>query len=492
MNTHIPILLTGQLDQRDNDCACPDKAFLLVFDQGENDKIEHDCACSDGALQLETVSPSAASFTQASVHTQPLPGGNYLVYSPYSPVGPSVLNRAAWQRWQQFSDAQLLAEPIDHKLAKQNLLLPVNTAVTPHYTNPQTLTAWLHVTNACNLDCPYCYVRKSSARMSETIGRQAIDSIFRTARQHQFQRVKLKYAGGEATLHFRLIRQLHDLAQRRAQQTGLDLREVVLSNGVNIRAADADWLAESNVKLMVSLDGVGKVHDQQRPMKGGGATFDHVAHTIDQILLPHGIHPDITITITQLNAPHAAEAVRWVLARNLPLSLNFYRQNILSASRQDLALEEQSIIEGMLVAYTVFEEMLPERPFLNGLLDRVQFEAHGHTCGVQHSYLVINHEGKLAQCQMHLEEAVQPSPNRDLLPIAASGPIQNISVDEKQGCRSCEFRYRCTGGCPLETFRATGRWDIQSPHCNIYKTLIPAALRLEGLRLLKTNNLLPN
>jgi hypothetical protein len=32
MNTQHPILLTGQLDERDDDCACPDKAFLLTFD----------------------------------------------------------------------------------------------------------------------------------------------------------------------------------------------------------------------------------------------------------------------------------------------------------------------------------------------------------------------------------------------------------------------------------------------------------------------------
>jgi uncharacterized protein len=32
-----------------------------------------------------------------------------------------------------------------------------------------TLTVWLHIANACNLDCPYCYVRKSSARMIEAM-----------------------------------------------------------------------------------------------------------------------------------------------------------------------------------------------------------------------------------------------------------------------------------------------------------------------------------
>jgi uncharacterized protein len=67
--------------------------------------------------------------------------------------------------------------------------------------------------------------------------------------------------------------------------------------------------------------------------------------------------------------------------------------------------------------------------------------------------------------------------------------IHNIPVEEKKDCHTCPFRYRCSGGCPLETYRATGRWDAKSPHCNIYRELYPLALRLEGLRLLKINGL---
>src|SRR5690606_5180043 len=138
-----------------------------------------------------------------------------------------------------------------------------------------------------------------------------------------------------------------------------------------------------------------------------------------------------------------------------PISLNFYRQNILSQNKQALQLEEETIINGMLAAYAEFEAQLPTRPFLNGLLDRVQADAHAHTCGVQHSYLVITHQGKLAQCQMHLDAPLPTAVDDDLLPLVAAGPIQNLAVDQKEGCRDCQFRYRCTGDCPLETYRAT-------------------------------------
>lgn len=56
--------------------------------------------------------------------------------------------------------------------------------------------------------------------------------------------------------------------------------------------------------------------------------------------------------------------------------------------------------------------------------------------------MVITHEGKLAQCQMHLEQPVAENLDEPLLPLISSGSIRNISVDDKEGCRDCVYRYR--------------------------------------------------
>lgn len=117
MNTEDPVLLTGQHSELDDDCACPDKAFLLTFDQSPSEAIDHDCACPDGTLGLTAVSPTFTSltFTQAPAHAQPLPNNHHLVFSPYAPGGPSVLNQAAWERWQAFATPQPRSQAIDRK-----------------------------------------------------------------------------------------------------------------------------------------------------------------------------------------------------------------------------------------------------------------------------------------------------------------------------------------------------------------------------------------
>ncbi len=69
--------------------------------------------------------------------------------------------------------------------------------------------------------------------------------------------------------------------------------------------------------------------------------------------------------------------------------------------------------------------------------------------------------------------------------LAADGIVPGGAVEEKAGCRDCTWRYWRSGGCAVATFRATGRYDVKSPNCNIYKAIYPQALRLEGLRMLK-------
>lgn len=482
----LPVILTDSQVSFEDDCACPDGPHIF---NAHHDAFGIDCACPATENTSAVKLGHHLLYQQTGdVYTASLPQDFQLAFSPHAPQGPSALNHPAWERWQSFNRPQPLSQPADILLAQQKLILPVEAATQLQPPTPEVLTAWLHITNACNLDCSYCYVRKSSASMSEATGLDAIKKIFQTAQKRQFKGVKIKYAGGEPTLQFHLLQKLSDQARLLSEKSGLYLQQVILSNGVHISLENAEWIIKNNIRLMISLDGVGEVHNQMRPYQNGKGSFQAVSQTIDQVLLPNGMMPMLSITLTQQNAAGAADTVRWALERDLPVSLNFYRHKPDFA--QDLAAEENALIAGMLAAYNVYEEMLPSRPFLNGLLDRVQAGEHHHTCGVGLSYLVIGHTGALAQCQMLLDKPVSFTLTDDLLAQVQAGPLHNLPINQKEDCRSCVYRYRCTGGCPLESHRASGRWDAPSPNCRIYKTLLPHALRLEGLRLLKSHGYL--
>jgi uncharacterized radical SAM superfamily Fe-S cluster-containing enzyme len=155
----------------DCDCACPDASFTAKF----------------GCFDLSKL------FTAPLGHfTIPLREGFNLVHSPFSASGTSVLKLKAFERFKLFCvQPRLLADDLDKQLAANNLIVPLGEQLGFESGNQSTLTAWLHVTNACNLDCPYCYVRKSSARMTEEIGSLSISKLVLDAQKGDFKRLKL-------------------------------------------------------------------------------------------------------------------------------------------------------------------------------------------------------------------------------------------------------------------------------------------------------------
>jgi uncharacterized protein len=284
-----------------------------------------------------------------------------------------------------------------------------------------------------------------------------------------------------------LVIALHEYATGLARQYGRVLEGVVLSNGVRLTHTMIDAMLAHNLRLMISLDGIGPAHDGQRAFANGAGSFQAVSRSIERAQAK-GLTPSISITVTDRSVGGLAETVGWVLDRNLPFSLNFYRENDASASFEDLRLGETRLIEGMQGAFQAIEAKLPRRSLRATLLDRTNLAApHNRTCSVGSNYMVVDPQGRISQCQMQMKQSSTSVQAQDPLASirARSTGIQNLAVDEKEGCRDCEWRYWCTGGCPLQTFRATGRYDVQSPNCNIYKALFPGVLRLEGRRLVK-------
>ena len=349
------------------------------------------------------------------------------------------------------------------------------------------LTAWLHVTNNCNLRCPYCYVRKSAEGMDEPVGRASVEAVMKSAVAHGFHAVKLKYAGGEASLNHRLVISLHAYARELANAYGLELQATLLSNGVRLPQDLVQVCKAEDIRVMISLDGLGDRHDVQRPFASGRPSFHLVERTINRLIKQEHA-PHLSITMTSRNSRGLAEVVRFALERDLTFSLNLFRDNDCAASFPDLRYEEQAMTDDLLSAFRVIEEFLPRWSVLGSVLDRGQLlQPRQRSCGVGQDYVVIDQQGKVAKCHMEIE--------RTLGDVFVDDPLQlvqgdrttalNLLVDEKEGCRDCTWRYWCSGGCSVATFRATGRYDIKSPNCNIYKAIYPEALRLEGLRLLK-------
>jgi len=280
---------------------------------------------------------------------------------------------------------------------------------------------------------------------------------------------------------------LQTYARELTEAHGLTLRATVLTNGVTIPDRLTQVLIAEDIKVMISLDGVGADHDAQRPSTAGKPSFRSVERTITR-LTSLGLRPHLSITITNRNAAGLAEAVRFALARGLTFSLNFFRDNECAAGFSDLQYEEEAMIRALREAFVAIEEDLPPWSVLGSVLDRGQLiQPRRRSCGVGRDYVVIDQRGGVAKCHMEIERSIGDVFRHDPLQLVRQDTrtVLNLAVEEKEGCRDCQWRHWCSGGCSVATFQATGRYDVKSPNCAIYKAIYPEALRLEGLRLLK-------
>jgi uncharacterized protein len=237
---------------------------------------------------------------------------------------------------------------------------------------------------------------------------------------------------------------------------------------------------------MVSLDGLEGFHNQQRAFAGGGGSFNAARSGIE-LALQMGLVPEISVTISSQNAPGLVALVEWLADRHLPFSFNFYRETPASTCHPLKVLDEDEFAGHLKAAFETIVRRLPGRSLLTALADRANLSAaHLRTCGVGQNYLVIRADGQIAKCQMAMGQVASRVQSDDPLTdlrCDKSG-IQNLSVEEKDGCQNCPWKYWCCGGCPLTAQQTTGRYDVKSPYCSIYQKLFPEILRLEGLRIL--------
>jgi len=460
----------------EQDCACSQATArpAALFVRGEANP-ETDCACACAPAPSAPPAGRGLLWRRAPVlHRAPLPAGHELLLSAQSPYGPTVLNRAARQHLDAFARPRPLAnDDTATQLATLGLLVPVDQpqpALCPAAVG-NTLTAWLHVTNACNLNCSYCYVQKDAGEMDVATGRTAIETVFRTAVRHGFGAVKLKYAGGEPTLNLPLVRLLHKQAQTLAENCGLELRETLITNGVVLTDAFLDWVAAVGLRLAVSLDLSPQVHDAHRPASNGQGTFDQVRRNVERAVA-WGIAPHLSITLDGTENPTHIDAVALALAADLPFNLNFVRPAPPTLDR---------LVATLQAIFACIESNLPRYSLL-AILDRANFShPHYHPCSAGLSYIVVDHQGRISPCQMELGRPVGDLHAADDPLETLKAAFPNPSVEKRADCTSCPWRYGCAGGCPWLARQTGGT----APYCAVYKSLYPELIRLEGLRLLR-------
>lgn len=371
----------------------------------------------------------------------------------------------------------------------------------------KTLTVWFHVSNACNLSCGYCYIPRlvkavdtrdmTEFFMKSDTAKSAAEKLFSFCEQLGFRRLQIKFAGGEPTLNPQLIENVCKYAQELSRTSGVKVSFRILTNGVFEDNRVLNILKDYQFGVSISVDGDKESHDQVRftvnrttnsaneIVRRG--TWQTISDTIDT-LLAIDIKPYLLCTITGKNYSRIFNLIQFCVNRGIGFRLSPVRNN---APQIAVELQEKILTELRRI-YNWLGENLP----VSMPLDRFARFAEWNlrvkkqtVCGTCKNTLSIDHEGRVASCQMRMDKPFGTLRDNDLGVIFEN--MRNSDFNrylvhpetKTENCPACYWRYTCAGGCPEHTRNALGTVNSPSPWCYLYMNLLPTYIRAIALQI---------
>jgi uncharacterized protein len=360
--------------------------------------------------------------------------------------------------------AELRADPANttHRLEQLGLLDPQRPYITdaaPRSMAVRSLS--LAIAQKCNLACTYCYAQEGSfgsepRDMERDAALRSLDLLFRDVQAGE--RVNLAFLGGEPLVGRALLRECTERAAemgaRRAIPTGFS----ITTNGTLLEPSDAEFFERHGFAVTVSIDGIGEVHDRQRPLRGGQGSYARILERIRPLLAAQRrmqVSARVTVTPGNLRLRETLDEL---------LSLGFHSVGfspMLHAPSGRNEMDRGALAEMLAQMIECGEELVRrtitgQRYAFSNLATALQ-EIHKGThrpypCGAGGGYLGVAADGELYACHRFVEDPkgrlgdVQSGVD----PAAQARWLEERHVHTQAPCSSCWARYQCGGGCHHE------------------------------------------
>lgn len=163
----------------------------------------------------------------------------------------------------------------------------------------------LLLTEACNLNCVYCYEHfKNPKKMSFATAKEILDVFYATTAPGDTALIEV--FGGEPFANFELMKQIDEYVM-----TVYSDRKTLFestTNGTLVHGEIQTWLAQRRERYMVSLslDGTREMHNKNRPFLSGEGSYDSIDFNFFLNTWPDC---QAKLTMSEYTLPNLAEGI---------------------------------------------------------------------------------------------------------------------------------------------------------------------------------------
>ncbi len=330
--------------------------------------------------------------------------------------------------------------------------------------SPVLKSVFLHLTSRCNLSCLHCYTSGSQHESNRDLPGPFISRIIDELADHGGTSMTL--SGGEPLLH----PEIRNILKQAAPKAGVRL----LTNGTLIDREWADFLADLNIYVQISIDGSSKeIHDSIR----GRGTFEKSLKAVEY-LQAAGLGDRINFCTTVMN--QNLHDLPSIISLSQRLGLPLVR--FLPLRRKGMAKREwEAIGSGLTIRdsqrFYEYTSRLQRNGGsgveiscgLSGFLVKMpeEFEDDDTWCPVG-TRLVIDFNGDAYPCvlmmehQFRLGNAFHDSLDKIIQSKSMAGVCQALSDRRTKikECAACTWRNLCQAGCMGQALEYKGTiWD---------------------------------
>lgn len=333
----------------------------------------------------------------------------------------------------------------------------------------------LHLTNACNLGCHYCYVHKQQPKeMSLETAKAAIEFAGRDGGS-----VGVSFFGGEPLLKKGLIKDVIKYGREIEPRLGCSFHFKITTNGTLLDEPFMRLCSDERVLAAVSLDGTREAHNKHRLFKDGTGSYDAVFKSA-KMLLKYQPYACAMMVVNPDTVHLYADGVQHLFDLGFQYfvcSLNYERDADWTDAHMNELERQFDKLAQMYIKWTLDEKKFYFSPFEVKMRSHIDGDRYcEQRCQLGMKQLSVDMGGTLYPC-------VQFTGERD---YAIGSVFSGIDETKRRAlylrsektadvCDGCAIKQRCNHHCGCLNKQATGDINGISPVLCAHERLALAA-----------------
>jgi len=314
----------------------------------------------------------------------------------------------------------------------------------------------LMTTEACNFRCTYCYQHFMKGKMKPEVVSGV--KAFVNERVKTLSNLHISWFGGEPLIELKTIEELSASFLAAAKVNNIQYSADISTNGWFLTEEVFQKLLSWEVRqFMITIDGVGEMHDRTRHLAGGQGTFDRIIENLKT--MKESAEPfDVTIRVNfdQENMDGVSDLIAYLknyFAGDKRFGL-FFRPVGRWGGEHDDELPICNHIVSHQKIWEFQEAGLDNRLSMSSLITGSMMPTASVCYAAKPNSLVIGSDGQIYKCTTVLDEEVNKVGHiyeDGTMDLDYDKIAQWVTSGEENdsGCQSCFFRPACQGNhCP--------------------------------------------